>query len=383
MALKPFTLAELSNYISRLFKSEPLLNTVLVQGEISKITFHGNGSIYFSLSDGSNKLECVMFENYVTKKALEMKEGQEVILSGAIRSYAARSQYSLWVKSIEPVGAGDLAAQFEEMKERLNKEGLFDKKYKKELPFLPKRIGLVTSATGAAVEDMTKILRERTSLPEVIIFPVLVQGQDAAKDISTMLEYIGDYYLDMIDVLILGRGGGSPEDLAVFNQEEVARAIFRCPIPIISAVGHEIDTTISDLVADERAETPTAAAHMVIPSDDELMGLMEGYMDDLKHYLSNELMQAEFKIRRYGLDIHRNLEKKINDAQNDINQQLIVLKENNPKSVLDKGYTLVTDINGKPVSQAASLKVNEKYNIIFKDGRGLAEIINREVDTDG
>lgn len=380
MALKPFTLAELSNYISRLFKTEPLLNTVLVQGEISKLTFHGNGSIYFSLSDGSNKLECVMFENYVTEKALEMKEGQEVILSGSIRSYAARSQYSLWVKSIEPVGEGDLAAQFEEMKKRLNKEGLFDKKYKKELPFLPKRIGLVTSATGAAVEDMTKILRERTTYPEVIIFPVLVQGQDAAEDISRMLAYIGENYLDKIDVLILGRGGGSPEDLAVFNQESVARAIFKCPIPIISAVGHEIDTTISDLVADERAETPTAAAHMVIPSDEELIGMMEAYKDDLKHYLSNGLMQAEFRIRRYGMDLHRNLENKIADAETEINQLMIILKENNPKTVLEKGYSLVTDMDGRPVTEAASLKIKEKYNIIFRDGCGLAEIIDREVE---
>ena len=379
MGLKPFTVGEVSNYISKLLNTEPLLNSILVVGEISKLTFHRNGSIYFSISDGTNKLDCVMFDSYVTEKALEMKEGQEVILSGGIRAYPARSQYSLWVKSVEPVGQGDLAAQFEEMKQRLNKEGLFDKKHKKELPELPRRIGIVTSATGAAVEDMTKILRAKTSLPEVIIFPVLVQGQGAAEDISNMLENIGDNFAKEIDVLIVGRGGGSPEDLAVFNQEEVARAIFKCPIPIISAVGHEIDTTIADLVADARAETPTAAANMVIPGDDDLIALMEGYVDDLKYYLSNGLMQGEFKIQNYVNDLHKYLEKKINDYENEINSELILLKENNPKAVLEKGYTLVTDENGKPIVEASALEINSKYNIVFKDGRAVAEVLDKEV----
>ena len=379
MGLKPFTVGEVSNYISKLLNTEPLLNSILVVGEISKLTFHRNGSIYFSISDGTNKLDCVMFDSYVTEKALEMKEGQEVILSGGIRAYHARSQYSLWVKSVEPVGQGDLAAQFEEMKQRLNKEGLFDKKHKKELPELPRRIGIVTSATGAAVEDMTKILRAKTSLPEVIIFPVLVQGQGAAEDISNMLENIGDNFAKEIDVLIVGRGGGSPEDLAVFNQEEVARAIFKCPIPIISAVGHEIDTTIADLVADARAETPTAAANMVIPGDDDLIALMEGYVDDLKYYLSNGLMQGEFKIQNYVNDLHKYLEKKINDYENEINSELILLKENNPKAVLEKGYTLVTDENGKPIVEASALEINSKYNIVFKDGRAVAEVLDKEV----
>lgn len=368
MALKPITVSQLNEYIKNLLQNDPLLRFVRVSGDITSIKFHSNGNVYLTISDVKSKLECVVFNNRIDETVKSLQEGDRVVLEGSIGGFAAAGKYSLWVKNVEIAGEGELAKEFERLKQKLSKEGLFDKGHKKELPKYPNHIGVVTSDTGAAVRDIIKILTSRTKLTDITVFSVLVQGSSAAQSIVNMLELIDRDYNKKIDLLILGRGGGSPEDLAVFNDESLARAIFKCSIPIISAVGHEIDTSISDLVADLRAETPTAAAQIAVRSMEEIMDEMESSLDDLNTYLNNRLMVASLNMEGYKRDLERNAEGKIRDYSEELSRHLLVLKENDPRTVMEKGFAIVTGDGGKPISKVSSLKSGKKYKITLTDG---------------
>ena len=373
MAVAPFTVSQVNDFISRMFKTEPLLRPVVVRGEISYLNFHGNGNIYLSISDGKSKLDCVIFSNRIDEVARNLSPGDEVICTGNIESFPAQSKYSLWVYGIERAGEGELAIQFEKLKKKLHAEGLFDSEHKKELPQFPKHIGVVTSATGAAVQDILKILKGRTPLTDITVFPVLVQGPGAAKDISNMIQFIDKNYAKEIDLLIVGRGGGSAEDLSSFNDEELARTIFKCSIPIISAVGHEIDTSISDYVADARAETPTAAAQMAVKNVDALRELMDIRMNELNRELGNRLMHKEFLVQGAFDTIRNRINEIIKDGETQAEKHLLILKENNPMVLLNRGYALVTDAKGKTVSSSKKIKKNEEYSLIFSDGEAKVE----------
>lgn len=378
MALKPFTVSQVSEFISRMFKTEPLLRPVMVRGEISSINYHRNGSIYLSLSDSKNKLDGVIFPNRVSETARNLKEGDDVILTGSIESYGAQSKYSLWVSAVEYAGEGELAAAFERMKKKLNQEGIFDKKYKKPLPEYPSHIGVVTSPTGAAVRDILKILQDRNPLVDITVFPVTVQGPDAAADITRMLNLIDNRFSKDLDLIILGRGGGSSEDLSVFNDEGLARAIFKCSIPIISAVGHEIDTSISDLVADVRAETPTAAAQMAVHSIDELKDIIDNALGDLNHNLANSILHMDFITREYKNDLERSLKEMLWEYERDMEEARLILVENDGRAVLSKGYALVSDQEGKPITKVSKLRKNGEYKLIMTDGKATFKVLEKE-----
>ena len=376
MAVAPFTVSQVNDFISRMFKTEPLLRPVVVKGEISYLNFHSNGNIYLSISDGRSKLDCVIFNNRINDTARNLVQGDEIICTGNIESFSAQSKYSLWINFIERAGEGELAIKFEKMKNRLKEEGLFDQSHKKPLPDFPKHIGVVTSATGAAVQDILKILQSRTSLTDITVFPVLVQGPDAPNDISKMLDYIDLNYKNDIDLLIVGRGGGSAEDLSVFNDEGLARAIYRCSIPIISAVGHEIDTSISDFVADARAETPTAAAQMAVRKIDDLKNTMEVCINELNRELSNRLMHKEFLVRGAFDVIDSRTRELIREGETQAEKHLLVLEENDPRKLLNRGYALVMDDKGKNVSSSKKIKKNIEYTLVFNDGK--SKVIGKE-----
>ncbi|MBR3786302.1 MAG: exodeoxyribonuclease VII large subunit [Firmicutes bacterium] len=380
MALKPITVSQLNDYISRVLGTDPLLGAVVVKGEIFSLKYHSSGHVYFSIMDTNSKVSCFLPREYAQTLQFPLSDGQEVVLTGAINVYKKNGTYSLYVRHIEVEGEGDLAVAFEQMKAKLQKEGLFDPAHKKPIPQFPKKIGVITSKTGAAVRDILKILQTRNHMVDVVIFPVLVQGDAAAADIAGMIDYV-DAHFDDIDTLIVGRGGGSADDLWAFNEEIVARSIYRCSIPVISAVGHEIDFTISDFVADKRAETPTAAAQLAVPDTRELAERLKEMKDYLYVQLSNKLMYHRLYVDNLVSDMRQQLEHKIQERRHSIENLKIVLEENNPLKILDSGYAVMTDDDGQLMRSISQLQQGGHYRVRLKDGyaRVLAEEIGSEI----
>ena len=366
MALKPVTVSQLNEYISRVIGTDPLLGAVVVKGEISNLKYHGSGHVYFSIIDATSKINCFLPRDYAMSLHYPLEDGMEVTLTGSVSVFKKNGTYSLYVKIVEVSGEGNLAIAFEKMKEKLSKEGLFDQSHKKPIPKYPNKIGIVTSATGAAVKDILKILKGRNHLVDVMIFPVLVQGEAASADIAAMLDYINENF-DDIDTLIVGRGGGSADDLWAFNEENVARAIYRSEIPIISAVGHEIDFTIADLVADLRAETPTAAAQLVVPDTEQMRKQMEDLKEHLYIQLSNKLMYHRLLIDNLAKEMKNCLNGQIAKLENELTQSKLLLEENNPTQILENGYSVLTDEDGKIISAISQLCEKQEYKITLQD----------------
>ena len=280
-----YTVSEVTKYVRVIL--EDSFSSVWIEGEISNFILHSSGHMYFSLKDAGASLKCAMFARSNAKLKFKPKDGMKVICFGKISVYEARGDYQLVAEEIEPKGIGALQLQFQQLKEKLQKEGLFDQEHKIEIPFLPTRIGIVTSPTGAAIRDILNIARRRFSNVEIIINPAKVQGENAKDEIAKAIRQFNK--LKNIDVMIVTRGGGSLEDLWPFNEEMVARAIYESEIPVISAVGHEIDFTISDFVADFRAPTPSAAAELVIPRKEELIGLISTATTRLNNALTSKV----------------------------------------------------------------------------------------------
>lgn len=265
MAMQPVSVTQLTQYIKLLLDRDEILSQVCVRGELSNYKAHSSGHQYFTLKDEGAVISCVMFRSDAMKMRFRPESGMKVILYGRVSLFPKSGQYQIYVTAMQPDGVGALAVAFEQLKRRLHEEGLFDPAHKQPLPNYPHRVALITSPTGAAVRDMTRILGRRWPMAEVLVCPVRVQGEGAAEEIAQMLDYVDKHQL--ADVIITGRGGGSLEDLWAFNEEIVARAIYRCTIPVISAVGHEPDVTISDYVADVRAATPSNAAEIAVQDE--------------------------------------------------------------------------------------------------------------------
>lgn len=367
MALRPVTVSQLNEYISRVLTTDPLLGNISVIGEISNLKFHSSGHVYFSIIDENSKINCFLPASYVQNLSYALGDGLEVVVYGRINVYTKGGTYTLFVKNIEVSGAGNLSMAFDILKKKLDKEGLFDKAHKKPIPRFPKKVGVVTSETGAAVKDIIKIIKSRTKLVDVTVFPVLVQGSEAARNIAETLDMINEKCDDM-DVLIVGRGGGSSEDLWAFNEEVLARAVYRSKIPIISAVGHEIDISICDFVADMRAETPTAAAEMAVPDDSLLMQQIEAAKKNLLSSLKNKVAYSELYCNKLKISAENALAAIIEEAQHRIDKTLLSLEENNPLAVLSKGYSIVEDSRGKVVTSINKFEEQGRYKVYFKDG---------------
>ncbi len=367
MALKPVTVTQLNEYISRVLMTDPLLGNISVTGEISNLKFHQTGHVYFSIIDQNSKINCFLPSTYVKNLNYALGDGLEVIIHGYINVYKKGGTYTLFVRSIEVAGEGNLSMAFELLKKKLDQEGLFDPKYKKPIPKFPKKIGVVTSETGAAVRDILKIIKSRTKMVDVVVFPVLVQGPEAARDMASMLAFINEKYSDL-DILILGRGGGSTEDLWAFNEEILARAVFASNIPIISAVGHEIDFTICDFVADLRAETPTAAAEKATPDDNLILERIKDLKNIMISDLNGKLTYSSLLCDKYVNEMAQILQRRIDKLQHNIDQCLLSLEENNPSNILSKGYAILENQEGKVISSINDINENSVYKIHLKDG---------------
>lgn len=297
---------------------ETSFSRTFVEGEISRITFHNSGHIYFTLKDSSSAISCVMFKGNATKLKFQLKEGLKVVIDGAVTLYKPRGSYQLNCFSIEPAGHGALALAYEQLKEKLSSQGYFSPEIKKQVPKFPSRIALVTSATGAALQDMLRVANSRYRLVEIDVYDVLVQGESAAYAISNAIIYSDT---QNYDVIVVGRGGGSIEDLWAFNEEVVANAIFRAKTPIVSAVGHEIDWLISDFVADLRAPTPSAAMEMILPDSNELYQSLDSIQTRLEQIFSQKLFNKQQELNHLQNSYaQHSIEKKLTQKTIEIQQ---------------------------------------------------------------
>ena len=373
---------------------------VWVEGEISNFKLHSSGHMYFSLKDSGAQIPCVLWRTRARSLRFKPQDGMKVIASGAVTVYEKRGSYQLDVSKMQPAGIGDLQLAFEQLKQKLMEEGLFNDEHKQNIPKFPERIGIVTSPTGAAIRDLMNVINRRFPGVEVILNPVRVQGDEAAQEIATAIDEFNEY--GEIDVMIVGRGGGSLEDLWAFNEEIVARAIFRSRLPIISAVGHEVDYSISDFVADLRAPTPSAAAELVVPDKEDLkhriLILLRGIFDTIANrieYYKERLISIE---KSYGFrrptDIVKQFQQRLDEVMNSIyrlqshrlelqtsklnslKQQLISLS---PTSVLNRGYSICfRQKDDKVITNATDLNVNDKIRIQFHEGnvRGTVDDVS-------
>ena len=400
MGLKPVRVSQLNNYIKRILQTDPILGNVSVIGEVSNLKFHSSGHVYFSLKEENSKINCFLASGNLNTITCDLKEGMEITASGYIYLYERGGSYSLNIRGIEAAGQGELAADFAKLKAKLEAQGYFDKDHKKNIPAFPHKIAIVTSETGAAVRDMLKIIRKKNDYTDIFIYPVLVQGPHAGAEISQAIDDINENFKD-IDIIITGRGGGSMEELWAFNEEIVAVSIYNSRIPVISAVGHETDFTIADFVADLRAETPTAAAEMAVPDTNIIRENLEYHKNEMKRNLrmitenkrksleminihgflrdiQARLVLDQLKVDNILKDIKSCLDGKIKLYENQLEVFRVVLESSNPKSILKKGYSVVTDEKGLIIKDMTGLEKNQIINIEGAEGKASARIINTE-----
>ncbi len=383
------TISELNTYIKNIFDSDRTLSSVSVKGEISNLTYHTSGHIYFSLKDKDAQIKAIMFRSSAVRLKFALENGMKVVVHGSVSVYTQGGSYQLYANTVEPDGVGALYLAYERLKEKLSEEGLFNPEYKKEIPKMPEKIGVITSPTGAAIRDIINVLGRRFPLAKIYLYPSLVQGEGAAENLIRALDYFDKSSL--VDVIIIGRGGGSLEDLFVFNSEALARKIFSVKIPIISAVGHETDFTISDFVADLRAPTPSAAAELATPDARELLMRLDTYSDRLNSALlrfterkRERLMQITareifknpaviLEDKRSALtDIVKNLTEAGNTGVDNRRSALLLISEKinalNPLSVLTRGFSVATK-NDKIIKKTADVRPGEKIELRLSDGK--------------
>ena len=394
-----WTVSDLTAHIKALILDDDLLRDVWIQGEVSNFVRYSSGHCYFSLKDAGATLACVMWRSIADTLPALPQNGEQVIAHGHINVYETRGVYQLYVDYVRPAGIGDLHAEFERLKARLEAEGLFAAERKRPLPPWPRRIGVVTSPHGAALRDIVRVIRTRFPNVELILSPTLVQGNDAPPQIVHALEALIRH--GQVDVILVARGGGSLEDLWAFNDERVARAIAASPIPVVSGVGHETDFTIADFVADVRAPTPSAAAAMVVPDGDELRRQIHAhvmrmthrvrlYVDERRRRLQGEERalrmyspQARVESIRQRVDdlsmrLHRVLRTRLALTRAQVDGLTARLEALSPLSVLERGYALVQHADGTVVTSVQDVEPGEHVWVRLHDGRLETWVVNKE-----
>ncbi|CCU79333.1 Exodeoxyribonuclease VII large subunit [Halanaerobium saccharolyticum subsp. saccharolyticum DSM 6643] len=390
---KIYTVAEITEYLQALIKEDTLLSDFWISGEISNFYHHSSGHMYFTLKDKNSQLKTVMFKGYNSALDFEPEEGMQVEARGNLDIYAQRGEYQFYAREMEKAGKGKLYEAFEKLKAKLDKEGLFADSRKKEIPLLAKKIGIVTSPTGAAVRDILSVMKRRSGNFSVLIIPAHVQGNLAKDEITAGIEYLNSR--DDIDLIIISRGGGSIEDLWPFNEEKVARAVYNSRLPVISGVGHETDFTISDFVADLRAPTPSAAAELATANREEILNrldnlnqrLLNSSSAKIKEYKNKIKSLAERRIFSSPAEIFRTYEQELDrietklehQIEKDYNSwenkyQLLYQKLNNlsPLKTLDRGYSILQDENDKTIKSVDQIENGDLLKARLSDG--LAEL---------
>ena len=389
-----FSVSQITDLIKEILETS--FRTITIEGEISNWRPSAAGHIYFTLKDNNAQIKAVIFRGAAMKLTFRPKDGDKVRCTGSLSVYAPQGNYQIIVNSMAIAGAGNILQMLEERKRKLAAEGLFDENRKKPLPLFPRTIGVVTSPTGAAIRDILNVTKRRNPGMNIIVLPAIVQGEGAAQTICKMIE-IANFY-QLCDVLIVGRGGGSLEDLLPFSEESVVRAVAESRIPTISAVGHEIDWALCDYSADRRAPTPSAAAEMAVPLladlKQDLADYKSGFYDIISARIKNtrlmvkafnpESLEVRFRniqqplLNRFAAAreaLPQNLQEKIRDLRVRITQSRTVLENASPQTIFDRGYSMVTDENGKVVRDAATIKKGDKLTITPAKGKIAAEVL--------
>lgn len=401
---KIFTVGQINRYIRNLLENDFILSSLLVKGEISNFKAHSSGHLYFTLKDASGALSCVMFRQDAAGLPFEPENGMQVVVYGHVSLYEKTGQYQLYAEFLEPLGIGTLQVAFEQLKEKLVAEGLFDGDFKREIPKNPSCIAVITSPTGAAVRDILQIVKRRDPNVKVAIFPTLVQGEQAAADIVRSLKLVNEW--GKADVIILGRGGGSMEDLWCFNDENVARAVFASEIPVISAVGHETDFTITDFVADMRAPTPSAAAELAttplterreafhrleLRLERDISALLTSCRRRLDLLKSRPVMERPLeRIYRTMMDVEETQQRLDKEMTNRLMQraerwQYLTnrLEAASPLAVMSRGYVMAVTSSGKLLTSVKQAEVGDRVTLHLQDGKIETNIQEKEVFTHG
>ena len=401
---KIFTVGQINRYIRNLLENDFILSSLLVKGEISNFKAHSSGHLYFTLKDASGALSCVMFRQDAAGLPFEPENGMQVVVYGHISLYEKTGQYQLYAEFMEPLGIGALQVAFEQLKEKLAAEGLFDGDFKTEIPKNPSCIAVITSPTGAAVRDILQIVKRRDPNVKVAIFPTLVQGEQAAADIVRSLKLVNEW--GKADVIILGRGGGSMEDLWCFNDENVARAVFASEIPVISAVGHETDFTITDFVADMRAPTPSAAAELAttplaerreafhrleLRLERDVSALLTSCRRRLDLLKSRPVMERPLeRIYRTMMDVEETQQRLDKEMTNRLMQraerwQYLTnrLEAASPLAVMSRGYVMAVTSSGNLLTSAKQAEVGDRVTLHLQDGKIETNIQEKEVFAHG
>ncbi|MBR6756222.1 MAG: exodeoxyribonuclease VII large subunit [Peptococcaceae bacterium] len=402
-ARKVLSVSDVNQYLKRVLQNDNFLSQVVIRGEISNFTHHRSGHLYFSLKDKNSMLKCVMFRTYAESLSFRPEHGMEVLAVGNISVFERDGVYQLYVENMLPAGAGALHIAYEQLKEKLGAEGLFAEERKRKLPAFPTRIGIITSPTGAAIQDMMSILRRRNKLIDIDFIPAIVQGQEGAASLCSALDKM---YLQSVDVIIIGRGGGSLEDLWCFNEEAVVRKIAASPVPIISAVGHETDFTLADFAADMRAATPSMAAELAAPSLEKLAeGLalktrlleqnyrrqLEKKRLQLERYAHHPLLRQPQRLLEQQQQILDNQATALTKAMDSILQnkqhKFILAAEKldslSPLKVLSRGYSVCQDLNGKVIHSPEELAVDQRFKVTLQQGELYGRVVTGEEEENG
>lgn len=394
MKRNSYTVGQVNTYIKNMFAQDFMMNRILVTGEVSNCKYHSSGHIYFTLKDKTGTLQAIMFAGNRRGLTFRMKEGDNVVVDGSIQVYERDGKYQLYAKSIELSGAGDLYLRFEALKRELEEMGMFAPEYKQKIPEYATTIGIVTAPTGAAIQDIRNIAGRRNPYVQLILYPALVQGEGAVPSIVN-----GIHAMEQLrpDVMIVGRGGGSIEDLWAFNEEEVARAIFDCPIPIISAVGHETDTTIADYVADLRAPTPSAAAELAVFDIQDFYANLEHYRMQMKRFMGmkldfqkqrREFLSGQLQLlspqnqlntkRQYALELEERLNRQMEYLIQEKRHRMEVLAEKldglSPAKKLMQGYSVALNEKGRSICSIWDVSSDEKIQLQVTDGTVMAQV---------
>ena len=393
-----YTVRQVNSYIKNMFAQDFMLNRIYVKGEVSNLKYHTSGHIYFSLKDESGTIACVMFAGSRSGLSFRMEEGQQIIVLGVVDVYARDGKYQLYARKIVRDGVGLLYERFELLKKELQEMGMFAPEYKQKIPKYIRRLGVVTAPTGAAVRDIINITKRRNPFVQIILYPALVQGEGAAESI---VKGIHALEAEKVDVMIVGRGGGSMEDLWAFNEEAVARAVFDCSVPVISAVGHEVDTALSDYAADLRAPTPSAAAELAVYDFMEMKKNLKLREEKLLHFMQLILERKRQKLEQYSLRMRAyHPQQRLNeqrqfaaDAENRLRREMMRrleqekyrlglmaerLKGLSPLEKLSQGYAYVENSSGANVRTVSNVKQGEQITVYVTDGRIRAEVTGVE-----
>ena len=391
--LPVFSVSQITSLIKEILETS--FRTITIEGEISNWRPSSSGHIYFTLKDNLSQIKAVIFRSAAYKLSFNPKDGDKVRCTGNLTVYAAQGNYQIIISKMEPVGTGNILQMLEERKQKLAKEGLFDSEKKRPLPLFPQTIGVVTSPTGAAIRDILNIAKRRNPKINIIVLPAIVQGDGAAQTIIRMIE-IANFY-KLCDILIVGRGGGSLEDLLPFSEENVVRAVSSSNIPVISAVGHEIDWALCDYAADFRAPTPSAAAEMAIPVLEDIKIELQDYKEDLYNNINRIVKNTRLLIKSFNPDsleikfrniqqpllnrfenakinLFENIKNKIKDYRNIISNSKTILENASPQTILDRGYSMVTDKKGNIIRNENQVSAGDEIKITLAKGKLSASV---------